>query len=87
MDKNRFDEGLEVRRGVLGAEYVDKSINNATDFNRPMQELVTEYCWGKFGLDQVFLEKHVALSILLCLLRSIVHMKLSCMFAELLIMV
>ncbi|MDR4948877.1 4-carboxymuconolactone decarboxylase [Neobacillus cucumis] len=47
MDKNRFDEGLEVRRGVLGAEYVDKSINNATDFNRPMQELVTEYCWGE----------------------------------------
>ncbi|MBM7653169.1 4-carboxymuconolactone decarboxylase [Neobacillus cucumis] len=47
MDKNRFDEGLEVRRGVLGADYVDKSINNATDFNRPMQELVTEYCWGE----------------------------------------
>ena len=47
MNKNRFDEGLEVRRGVLGAEYVDKSINNATDFNRPMQELVTEYCWGE----------------------------------------
>ena len=47
MDKSRFDEGLEVRRGVLGAEYVDKSINNATDFNRPMQELVTEYCWGE----------------------------------------
>lgn len=47
MDQKRFDEGLEVRRAVLGSEYVDKSIQNATDFNRPMQELVTEYCWGE----------------------------------------
>jgi 4-carboxymuconolactone decarboxylase len=30
----------------LGAEYVDKSISQADDFNRPLQELVTEYCWG-----------------------------------------
>jgi len=47
MDKKRFDEGLAVRRAVLGAEYVDKSIASADDFNRPMQELVTEYCWGE----------------------------------------
>jgi 4-carboxymuconolactone decarboxylase len=57
MDKNRFDEGLEVRRGVLGAEYVDKSINNATDFNRPMQELVTEYCWGEIWTRPVLPRK------------------------------
>jgi len=31
---------------VLGADYVDASIANADDFNRPLQELVTEYCWG-----------------------------------------
>ena len=47
MDKKRFDEGLAVRRAVLGAEYVDKSIAGADDFNRAMQELVTEYCWGE----------------------------------------
>ncbi len=47
MDKKRFDEGLAVRRAVLGAEYVDKSIGSADDFNMPMQELVTEYCWGE----------------------------------------
>lgn len=47
MDQKRFNEGLEIRRAVLGSEYVDKSIQNATDFNRPMQELVTEYCWGE----------------------------------------
>lgn len=46
MDQKKFDEGLAIRKEVLGTEYVNKSINNMTDFNRPMQELVTEYCWG-----------------------------------------
>lgn len=42
----RFEEGLAIRRAVLGAAYVDRSISASTDFNRPLQELVTEYCWG-----------------------------------------
>jgi 4-carboxymuconolactone decarboxylase len=46
MDKDLFEAGLEVRRAVLGKDYVDQSIASATDFNRPLQELVTEYCWG-----------------------------------------
>jgi len=41
-----FDKGLEIRKSVLGDEFVEKSIASADDFNRPMQELVTEYCWG-----------------------------------------
>jgi len=44
--KELFDEGLVIRRAVLGADYVDLALSNADDFNRPMQELVTEYCWG-----------------------------------------
>ena len=44
--KDLYETGLEIRREVLGREYVDKSLNNATDFNRPFQELVSEYCWG-----------------------------------------
>ena len=47
MNKELFEIGLQIRREVLGAEYVDKSISQADDFNRPLQELVTEYCWGK----------------------------------------
>lgn len=47
MDKEMFDKGLKMRRAVLGAEYVDKSIASADDFNMPMQELVTSYCWGE----------------------------------------
>lgn len=42
-----FDKGLEIRRAVLGSDYVDRSLATADDFNRPMQELTTEYCWGK----------------------------------------
>jgi 4-carboxymuconolactone decarboxylase len=44
--KDLYDAGLKVRREVLGAEYVDKAIAGADDFTRPLQELVTEYCWG-----------------------------------------
>lgn len=46
MDKARYDAGLKARSEVLGAEYVDKAIKGANDFNRDFQELVTEYCWG-----------------------------------------
>jgi 4-carboxymuconolactone decarboxylase len=56
MNKEAFEKGLKTRREVLGAEYVDASIRNADDFNRPMQELVTEYCWNEIwnrpGLDR-----------------------------------
>lgn len=56
MNKENFEKGLKVRREVLGADYVDNSIKNADDFNRPMQELVTSYCWGEIwnrpGLDR-----------------------------------
>jgi 4-carboxymuconolactone decarboxylase len=42
-----FQKGLKVRREVLGAEYVDDAIKKADDFTRPLQELVTRYCWGE----------------------------------------
>jgi 4-carboxymuconolactone decarboxylase len=56
MNKEAFEKGLSTRREVLGADYVDGSLKNADDFNRPMQELVTEYCWNEIwnrpGLDR-----------------------------------
>jgi 4-carboxymuconolactone decarboxylase len=42
-----FEKGLKVRRAVLGKEFVDKSIGDADDFTHPLQELITEYCWGR----------------------------------------
>ena len=44
--KELLDAGLKIRREVLGDEYVDRALKNATDFNMPLQELVSEYCWG-----------------------------------------
>ena len=56
MNKELFDKGLAVRRAVVGDAYVDASLNNADDFSMPMQELVTEFCWGEVwarpGLDR-----------------------------------
>ena len=53
---DRYEAGLEVRREVLGPEYVDQGLCRASDFSRPMQEFVTEYCWGAVwarpGLDR-----------------------------------
>ncbi|HMB72522.1 MAG TPA: carboxymuconolactone decarboxylase family protein [Gammaproteobacteria bacterium] len=46
MNDELFQKGLEIRKSVLGAEFVEKSIAAADDFNMPLQRLVTEYCWG-----------------------------------------
>ena len=42
-----YEEGLAVRREVLGADYVDRSLQTADDFTAPLQQLITEYCWGE----------------------------------------
>ena len=51
MDKDKtlgelFDEGLAIRREVLGDAYVDRALAKSGPFNEPLQELVTSYCWG-----------------------------------------
>ena len=52
MDKTLMDAGLTVRREVLGDEYVDRSMKNADDFNKPFQEVVSEHCWGLCWSDE-----------------------------------
>lgn len=51
-----FEKGLEVRRAVLGRNYVDGSMANANDFMMAFQEVTTEWCWGyvwnRPGLDR-----------------------------------
>jgi 4-carboxymuconolactone decarboxylase len=46
MNDELFKRGLEIRKSVLGADFVEKSLAAADDFNMPMQRLTTEYCWG-----------------------------------------
>ncbi len=54
-DNAQFDKGLEVRRKVLGADYVDNSLAKADDFMMAFQRITTEWCWGyawtRDGLD------------------------------------
>lgn len=44
--QERYDEGLRIRKEVLGADYVERALNSADDFNQDFQDIVTEYCWG-----------------------------------------
>ena len=46
MNDDLFDRGLAIRKAVLGAEFVEKSLASADEFTMPLQQLVTEYCWG-----------------------------------------
>ena len=47
MDKDIYERGLNMRRKVLGDEYVDRALKSADDFNRDFQRLITQYCWGE----------------------------------------
>jgi 4-carboxymuconolactone decarboxylase len=42
----QFEKGLEVRRKVLGTEYVDGGLAKADDFMMAFQRITTEWCWG-----------------------------------------
>ena len=45
--RETYEQGLQVRREVLGDAHVERSLAQVSDFSRPIQELVTEYCWGE----------------------------------------
>ena len=52
----RYEDGLAVRRDVLGAEHVERAMATADDFNRPFQEFIIEYArgavWARPGLSR-----------------------------------
>ncbi|HEX3803924.1 MAG TPA: 4-carboxymuconolactone decarboxylase [Solirubrobacteraceae bacterium] len=45
-DDEQYDQGMQVRRDVLGNEHVDRAIANTTEFTAPFQEFITRYAWG-----------------------------------------
>lgn len=47
MSSEKYKQGMAMRREVLGDEYVDNAIKNATSFTKPLQDIVTENCWGE----------------------------------------
>jgi 4-carboxymuconolactone decarboxylase len=46
-DKERHEQGMKVRRAVLGDAHVDRAMTRANDFNREFQDLITRYAWGE----------------------------------------
>ncbi len=46
-DKERYEQGIKVRREVLGDTHVDRSIERTTAFNESFQEFITRYAWGE----------------------------------------
>ena len=56
MDKQLHDQGITNRKAVLGEEYVENALRQTDEFNRDLQEILNEYCWGKIwsgtGLDR-----------------------------------
>ena len=55
MAEDLYQQGLKIRKAVLGEDYVNRALANLNSFNEPLQRLVTEYCWGRVwgrpGLD------------------------------------
>lgn len=60
MSNDKYQKGLEIRTQVLGEEYVNRSLQNADEFTKPLQDLVTEYCWGMSGAVMVCRSKSAA---------------------------
>ena len=52
MSNQKYEQGMAVRREVLGDEHVDRALNSVTDFNKELQDLVTENCWGEIWTRQ-----------------------------------
>ena len=64
MDQATYDKGREIRARVLGEAYVQKATQNVDSFNGPLQDLVTEYCWGAvWGRDGLSLKTRSMLNL------------------------
>ena len=57
MNREKYEKGMAVRRAVLGDDYVDKAMASATDFTKPLQDLVTENCWGEIWTREAIPKK------------------------------
>lgn len=56
MDDNKFEDGMKIRRAVLGDAHVDRAEANKTPFDADFQRFITESAWGSVwsrpGLDR-----------------------------------
>jgi len=72
-DKQRYEQGMKVRRAVLGDAHVDRSLKNRNEFNEAFQDLITRYAWGEIW-SRPGLPRHtrsmITLAIMVALNRS-----------------
>ena len=72
-ERERYEQGMKIRRNVLGDAHVDRSIANRTPFNEPFQDLITRYAWGEIW-SRPGLPRHtrslVTLALMIALNRS-----------------
>jgi 4-carboxymuconolactone decarboxylase len=56
VNEDRHEQGMRIRREVLGDAHVDRAVANTTDFTRPFQDFITETAWGTIwardGIDR-----------------------------------
>ena len=57
MAGKKFDDGMAIRREVLGDAYVDRAISSGSEFTKPLQDLVTENCWGEIWTRETIPKK------------------------------
>ena len=57
MRSKKYEAGMAARRKVLGDEYVDRALSAATEFTKPLQDLVTENCWGEIWAGGILPDK------------------------------
>ena len=69
-DETLYNNGMKVRRQVLGDAYVDNATANIDDFNREFQRIVTQYCWGEVWTRQVLTNKQRSLNNL-CMIAAL----------------
>jgi 4-carboxymuconolactone decarboxylase len=69
-DEALFAAGLEKRKAVVGAEYVERALDNVDDFDRDWQRVLTEYCWGEVWTGSALSDRQRSLHNL-CLLAAL----------------
>src|SRR5581483_2836267 len=70
MSDELYDEGMRIRREVLGDRYVDRAVERTTEFTEPFQEFITRYAWGSVW-NRDGLERRVRSAITLAVLTAL----------------
>jgi 4-carboxymuconolactone decarboxylase len=71
-DSQRYEQGMKVRRAVLGDAHVDRSLKNRNEFNEAFQDLITRYAWGEIW-SRPGLPRHTRSLITLAMMVALNH--------------